>query len=50
MPIAMPPRNLTDEFFVRLKALLWGVFDVVLIVLAMAAVVQFAVTHIRAGS
>jgi hypothetical protein len=48
--MALPPRELTDEFFVRLKALLWGVFDVVLIVLAMAAIVEFAVTHIRAGS
>jgi len=50
MGFALPPRHLTDDFFDRLKALLWGVFDVILIVLAMAAVVMVAVTHILAIS
>ena len=35
-----------EIFFSRLRALLWRVFEVLLLLLAMAAVVEFAVRHI----
>ena len=46
----LPSKNRIEDYFGRLRALLWGVFEVLLLVLAMAAVVVFAWTHIPTGA
>lgn len=46
MSLALPSKNKIDEFFGKLRALLWGIFEVVLFVLAMVAVIIFALSHL----
>jgi len=41
----LPPTAETDEFFKRLRAILWGIFEAVLLVLAMVAIVLIALVH-----
>ncbi len=43
---ALPDTEKTDDFFRRVRALLWGVFEILLLLLAMAAVIGFAWTHV----
>lgn len=43
---ALPPKNRIEDYFGRLRALLWGVFEVLLLVLAMVAVIVFAWRHV----
>jgi small basic protein len=46
MSFTLPSKIQIDEFFGKLRALLWGIFEVVLFVLAMVAVIMFALSHV----
>lgn len=49
MTSVLPSKSEIEDFFSRLRALLWGIFEVVLFVLTMAAVTIFAWKHIPAS-
>ncbi|SPF55064.1 hypothetical protein SBA4_6880005 [Candidatus Sulfopaludibacter sp. SbA4] len=46
MFFTLPSKYEIDDFFGRLRALLWGAFEVLLLILAMVAVALFAWSHI----
>ena len=48
MFLGLPSKDRIDDYFRRLRALLWGVFEVLLLVLAMAAVIAYAWHHVPA--
>ena len=47
--VRSPSRNRIEDYFGRLRALLWGLFEILLLALAMAAVIAYAWSHIPAG-
>ena len=46
-PTSLPPRSQTEEWFGRLRAILFGIFEVLLLLLVMIAVIVFAWEHTR---
>jgi len=46
MFFALPSPEQSEDFFKRLRALLFGVFEVLLLVLAMAAIIALALSHV----
>jgi hypothetical protein len=45
MSLALPSKERIEDNFGRVRAFLWGVFEVLLLILAMAAVVVVALKH-----
>jgi hypothetical protein len=46
MALALPSKHKIDDFYSRVRALLWGAFEVLLLILDMIAVAIFAWSHI----
>jgi len=42
---SLPPAEKTEDFFKRLRVILWGIFEALLLLLAMADIVQRAWHH-----
>jgi hypothetical protein len=46
MSFALPSKNRIEDFFSRLRALLWGIYEVLLLILAMIGVAILAWSHL----